>query len=160
MMQCYGLAKCDGFGWPYKCGNFPQMWKTQKQPFKFYLNCVARRFFSRDPIQGNNNRFYAEPLGQLFKRIKELNATFIRKMSGFVLASFFSLLFAKWGTFHLRVGVTANLFPNSMRISHPKYSEHGWSVFGFSLLFLLDPPRDQNHSDRSTQNTKQMVQSN
>ena len=84
MMQRYGSAKV----WltvqvRYEPANLRD---KKNKSFEFYLTCPAKRFFRREPTEGGYGAPYAEPIRELFERIKKLNATFIREQSGQVLA--------------------------------------------------------------------------
>ena len=79
MMQSYGSAKV----WlTVQVRYEPANLRGQKnKPFKFYLTCAATRFFLRVTTEGGDGAPYAEPLRELFERIKKLNATCIREQS-------------------------------------------------------------------------------
>ena len=63
----------------------------KNKSFEFYCTCAATRFVRREPTEGGDGAPYAEPLRELFERLKQLNATFFREQSGLVLAGILQL---------------------------------------------------------------------
>ena len=64
----------------------------KNKPYEFYLTCAATRFVRCEPTKGGDGAPYAEPLRELFERIKKLNATFIREQSRLVLEGILQLV--------------------------------------------------------------------
>ena len=68
-------------------GTSPQIRKTmRKNQLRLTFRLNRHGFTPRKPIEGGDGAAYAEPLRELYERIKQANATYIREGSGWVLA--------------------------------------------------------------------------
>ena len=139
MIEGYGAAKV----WlTVQVRYEPANPKDEKnKAFEFFLSCAPTRFFYRDIDDEDDRTPYAQPLQELCTRIKELNAKFIREMSGLVLAGILQLVirgvryiplagrcFRELPTYLKNKKAIINIQNNDDR------------CFGYALLYFLRPP--------------------
>ena len=159
MMHSYGLDKV----WPtFQVRYEPANPRDQKnKPFEFYFTCTATWFFRREPTEGGDGAPYAEPLRELFERIKQLNAIFIREQSKFVLAGILQLVIRGVKYIPLTGRCHRELSPylkaNKAIINIQNTDDR---CFGYTLLWFIDPPRDRHNSWRPNLFTETMFERN
>ena len=133
----------------------------KNKSFEFYLTCAATRFFRREPTEGNDNAPYAEPLRELFERIKKLNATFIREQSGLMLAGILQLVLREVRYIPL-AGRCHRVLPPYIQAKRANINIQNTDdrCFGYALLWFLDTPRDGRNNFRPSLYTEQMFEQN
>ena len=55
---------------------------NENKPIETYVSSKSTRIYPHKPNDGGDGTAYAEPLGDLYERIKQANATYIREKSG------------------------------------------------------------------------------
>ena len=115
----------------------------------------------REPTEGSDGASYAEPLLELFERIKKLNATFIREQSGLVLAGILQLVLRGVRYIPLACRCHRELHPylkaNKAIINIQNTDDRS---FGYALLWFLDPLRDRTKRWRPNLYTEAMFERN
>ena len=137
---------------PSKWRQGPKVTLSQYRPFPNYW---------REQTEGGDGAPYAEPLRELFERIKKLNSTFIRKQSGVVLAGILQLVIR--GVRYIPLsGRCHREVPPYLKANKPIINIQNTDdrCFGYAILWFLDLPRDRIHSNRPLLYTEQMFERN
>ena len=135
--------------------------ENKKNPIETYVSSKSTRINPRKPTEGGDGAAYAEPLRELYERIKQANATYILEGSGWVLAGILEVLIK---------GAKYDPLAGRCYRELPKYVNEKKAIiniqntddrcFGYALLWFLDLQRDRKHSERALLETDEMVERN
>ena len=134
---------------------------NEKKSIETYVSFKSTRIYPRKPIEGGDGAAYAEQLRELYERIKQANATYIREGSGWVLAGIFEIVI-KREKYDQLAGRCYRELPKYFKAKRAIINIQNTDerCFSYSLLWFLDPPRDRKHSKRSLLYTNEMFDRN
>ena len=115
----------------------------RKNQLRLTFSLNRHGFTPRKPIECGDGAAYAESLRELYERIKQANATYIREGSGWVLAGILEVLI-KGAKYDLLIGRCYRELPKYQKAKKAIINVQNTDdrCFGYALLWFIDPPRD------------------
>ena len=134
---------------------------NQKKPIETYVSSKSTRIYPRKPTEGGDGAAYAEPLRELYERMKQANAIYIREGSGWVLAGILEVLI-KGAKYYPLAGRCYCELPKYLKAKKAIMNIQNTDdrCFGYALLWFLDQPRDRHNWNRPNLYTNEMFELN